>query len=217
MIRLESIEKTYRMGDQEVRALRGVSAEIEAGEMVAIIGASGSGKSTLMHILGCLDRPDRGRYLLEGRDVAALSKNALADVRNRRIGFVFQSFNLLPRLTALENVELPMLYGSLGQPRRRARQALDRVGLGDRVGHRPSQLSGGQAQRVAVARALVTDPAVVLADEPTGNLDSTTGADVLQLLADLNAEGRTIILVTHDPAIAAKCKRHIRLRDGQIE
>ncbi len=217
MIRLESIEKTYRMGDQEVRALRGVSAEIDAGEMVAIIGASGSGKSTLMHILGCLDRPDRGRYLLEGRDVAALSKNALADVRNRRIGFVFQSFNLLPRLTALENVELPMLYGSLGQPRRRAQQALDRVGLGDRVGHRPSQLSGGQAQRVAVARALVTDPAVVLADEPTGNLDSTTGADVLQLLADLNTEGRTIILVTHDPAIAAKCKRHIRLRDGQIE
>jgi len=217
MIRLENIQKTYHLEGQEVRALRGVSLEVAAGEMVAIVGASGSGKSTLMHIVGCLDRPDEGRYFLEGQDVAGLSKNALAEVRNRRIGFVFQSFNLLPRLSALENVALPLLYGHLSQPRRRARQALERVTLGDRMSHRPSQLSGGQAQRVAIARALVTDPAVVLADEPTGNLDTATGQEVLDLLSDLNAEGRTVIVVTHDPAIAGRCKRRIRLKDGMVE
>jgi putative ABC transport system ATP-binding protein len=216
MILLRDISKTYRLGAEEVRALCGVSLEVRAGEMVSVVGASGSGKSTLMHILGCLDRPDEGQYLLEGQDVSRLAKNRLAEIRNRRIGFVFQTFNLLPRLTALENVELPLLYGGGRGAKAKARAALARVGLADRTRHRPSQLSGGQAQRVAIARSLVTDPAILLADEPTGNLDSVTGGEVLQLLADLHAEGRTILVVTHDPSIAARCPRQVRLRDGLV-
>ncbi|MBI5724862.1 MAG: ABC transporter ATP-binding protein [Planctomycetes bacterium] len=221
MISLTEITKTYQLGSQEVRALRGVSLEIQTGEMVAVVGHSGSGKSTLMHILGCLDSPDSGSYRLEGQDVSGLSKNRLAEVRNRRIGFVFQSFNLLPRLTALENVELPLLYRPGGAEsnaaaRGHARQVLERVGLAQRLDHRPNQLSGGQNQRVAIARAMVTDPAIVLADEPTGNLDSATGVEIMKLLLDLNAEGRTVLIVTHEPDIAAMCRRHIRIHDGRV-
>jgi len=193
-----------------------VSLEVAPGEMVAVVGASGSGKSTLMHILGCLDTPDSGSYYLESQDVAGLSKDRLAEIRNRRIGFVFQSFNLLGRLNALENVELPLLYRGEHGVRDKARRMIERVGLDDRRGHRPSQLSGGQNQRVAIARALVTDPAILLADEPTGNLDSNTGLEIMRLLADLNAEGRTILIVTHEPDIAAFCRRRIHLRDGMV-
>ena len=217
MIRLEAIARTYHMEGQDVRALRGVNLEIDEGELAAVVGPSGSGKSTLMHILGCLDTPDAGRYLLAGDNVANLSKNRLAEVRNRRIGFVFQSFNLLPRLTALENVELPLLYRrGAGGARARAAEVLARVGLSDRMKHRPSQLSGGQNQRVAIARALAGDPAVLLADEPTGNLDTITGREIMRLLVDLNAEGRTVVLVTHEPTLAAMCPRRIQLRDGEI-
>jgi len=216
MIRLDNITRTYRMGAQQVHALCGVSLEVAPGEMVAVVGASGSGKSTLMHILGCLDTPDSGSYYLESQDVAGLSKDRLAEIRNRRIGFVFQSFNLLGRLNALENVELPLLYRGEHGVRDKARRMIERVGLDDRRGHRPSQLSGGQNQRVAIARALVTDPAILLADEPTGNLDSNTGLEIMRLLADLNAEGRTILIVTHEPDIAAFCRRRIHLRDGTV-
>jgi len=216
MIEIRNITKTYRMGEQEVRALRGVDLTIGPGEMVAITGSSGSGKSTLMHILGCLDRPESGQYLLEGCDVSTLGKNQLAEVRNRRIGFVFQSFNLLHRLTALENVELPLLYAGRGAAKKQARAVLTRVGLADRMTHRPSEMSGGQNQRVAVARAMVTDPAILLADEPTGNLDSATSVEIMQLLLSVNAEGRTIIIVTHEPDIAAMCKRKIVMRDGVV-
>ena len=216
IIELRDIRKTYAMGETSVEALRGVSLDIQAGEMVAIVGASGSGKSTLMQILGCLDSPDSGRYVLEGRDVAALSKNELAEVRNRRIGFVFQSFNLLPRLTAAENVELPLLYRGLHRPHKQAESMLRRLGLGDRMRHRPSQLSGGQAQRVAIARALVTDPALLLADEPTGTVDTATSQEIMDLLRQLNAEGRTVLLVTHEANIAAHCRRQIHIRDGQV-
>ena len=217
MIRLENIVRTYKVDTQDVRALRGVSLEIASGELAAIVGPSGSGKSTLMHIVGCLDTPDDGTYYLAGEDVGDLSKNRLAEIRNQRIGFVFQSFNLLPRLTALENVTLPLLYRRrTGGAKGRAKEVLRRVGLGDRMDHRPSQLSGGQAQRVAIARAMVTDPAVLLADEPTGNLDSVTGKEIMQLLIDLNAEGRTIVLVTHEAALAELCGRRIRLHDGQV-
>jgi putative ABC transport system ATP-binding protein len=216
MIRLENVTKSYRLQAQEVRALRGVSLIVAAGEMVAVTGASGSGKSTLMHIVGCLDRPDGGSYLLEGRNVAALGKNELAEVRNRRIGFVFQSFNLLPRLTALENVELPLLYRRYRGAKKQARAMLERVGLGGRMAHRPNQMSGGESQRVAIARALVTDPAIVLADEPTGNLDTATGNEILGLLGELNAEGRTILIVTHEADIAAQCPRKVAMRDGEI-
>jgi putative ABC transport system ATP-binding protein len=216
MIHLRDIHRVYKLDGEQVHALRGVNLHISAGEMVALIGASGSGKSTLMHILGCLDRPDEGEYRLEGKNVATLKKDALAEIRNRRIGFVFQSFNLLPRLTALENVELPLLYTGDRHARSRAVSAMQRVGLSDRMKHRPSQLSGGQAQRVAIARALVTDPAIVLADEPTGNLDTATGQEVLQLLRALNAEGRTILVVTHDISIASFCPRQVRLRDGHV-
>ena len=216
IIELRDIRKTYDMGDTKVHALRDVSLGIEAGELVAVVGASGSGKSTLMQILGCLDRPDGGRYILEGRDVAGLSKNSLAEVRNRRIGFVFQSFNLLHRLNAIENVELPLLYRGLRHPRKQAEAMLRRLGLGDRMHHRPSQLSGGQAQRVAIARAMVTDPALLLADEPTGNVDTATSQEIMALLKNLNDEGRTVLIVTHEAEIAAHCPRQIRIRDGRI-
>ncbi len=216
IIRLIDVSRTYRLGDQRVHALRGVSFEVAAGEMLAVVGSSGSGKSTLMQIIGCLDRPDEGEYFLEGRNVADLSRNRLAEIRNRRIGFVFQSFNLLPRLSALENVELPLLYGGARSAKKRALQTLERVGLGDRVGHRPNQLSGGQAQRVALARALVTDPAILLADEPTGNLDTATSEEIMEQLAGLNAEGRTILVVTHEPDVAARCPRQVHLRDGRV-
>jgi putative ABC transport system ATP-binding protein len=212
--------KTYVMGtgetQQVVHALDGVSINIEAGEMVAIRGPSGSGKSTLMNLLGCLDRPTSGTYVLAGSDVSRMSGNALAEVRNKKIGFVFQTFNLLPRMSALENVELPLLYAGSSNAKKRALDALTIVGLGDRSHHRPNQLSGGQRQRVAIARAIVTDPAIVLADEPTGALDTKTGEEILTLFKQLNQQGRTIIIVTHDLKVAEHCQREIYLRDGQI-
>ena len=216
MIETRNLRKTYLFGEAEVNALDGVTIRISAGEMVAITGPSGSGKSTLMHILGCLDTPDEGEYLLEGENVATLSPNRLAGVRNQRIGFVFQSFNLLPRVSALENVELPLLYAGRHDARAVALQALETVGLSDRLGHDPSKLSGGQRQRVAIARAMVNDPAIILADEPTGNLDSHTGREIIELFRALNRAGRTIILVTHDPQVAGCCSRQIRFQDGRV-
>ena len=219
VICLENITKTYRMGEIEVNALAGVSLRIRRGEAVAIMGPSGSGKSTLMNVLGCLDRPTSGRYELDGETVETLNDDALAAIRNRKVGFVFQSFNLLGRATALANVELPLRYAGMRKGRReRATLTLESVGLGDRIRHRPTELSGGQQQRVAIARALVNEPAMVLADEPTGNLDSRSGAEILQLLMQLNRErGTTLIVVTHDSGVAAKTQRVIRLRDGLIE
>jgi len=211
-----ALVKTYKLGGTTVRALDGVDLEVPEGDMLAIAGPSGSGKSTLMHIIGCLDRADGGRYVLAGEDVSSLSRNRLAEVRNQRIGFVFQTFNLLPRMNALENVELPLLYAGLRGAKDRAAEALRTVGLEDRMHHKPTQLSGGQRQRVAIARALITDPAILLADEPTGNLDSKTGEEVLELFVSLNAAGRTIILVTHEADIAARCRRQIHMRDGRI-
>jgi putative ABC transport system ATP-binding protein len=219
LIQLESISKVYQMGEIEVRALRGLSLEIDRGEMVAIMGASGSGKSTLMNIVGCLDKPTSGRYLLESQDVGQLDDDRLAEIRNRQVGFVFQTFNLLPRTNALQNVMLPMIYDgvSLSERRERAQQALRAVGLADRLRHAPSELSGGQQQRVAIARALVNEPSILLADEPTGNLDSTSGAEVMALLKTLNRDrGITVVLVTHDPAIAHQTLRIIHLHDGRI-
>ena len=218
VIDVTDIRKTYRSGSLEVEALRGVSFAIDPGEYVAIMGPSGSGKSTLMHILGCLDVPTSGRFLLAGEDVSDMSEEELALVRNRRIGFVFQQFNLLPSLDALRNVELPLLYAGVDRPerRRRALQALDRVGLGDRVDHRPGELSGGQQQRVAVARARVTDPDLILADEPTGNLDSVSARDVMGLLDELHRSGRTIVLITHAAEVADASERVMRIFDGQI-
>ncbi len=216
MIEVESVCKKYNLGGQIVSALDNVSLKIQNGEMVAISGPSGSGKSTLMHILGCLDSPDSGLYRLAGENVAGMTSDQLAEVRNRRIGFVFQTFNLLPRLTALENVELPLLYAHRDEAVDVAAAALNTVGLGDRMRHEPNQLSGGQRQRVAIARAIVTDPAMILADEPTGNLDSRTGQEILALFKKLNEEGRTIILVTHDSGVAQHCKRSVRLFDGRI-
>ena len=220
VITVEDMTKTYAMGDVEVRALRGVSLAIDAGEFVAVTGPSGSGKSTLMHILGCLDRPTAGRYLLDGRDVSDLSRDELAEVRNRKIGFVFQGFNLLARTTALDNVELPLLYGSrLNGPARRARarSMLEAVGLGDRMDHFPNQLSGGQQQRVAIARALVNEPALLLADEPTGNLDSRTSVEVMEIFQRLNQEsGITVLLITHEADIACYGSRIVRFHDGVI-
>jgi len=216
IIQAESLMKTYEVGGTTVRALDGVSLEVAEGEMLAISGPSGSGKSTLMHIIGCLDRVDSGRYVLAGEDVSSLSKNRLAEIRNRHIGFIFQTFNLLPRLSALENVELPLLYAGLRHAKGRAAEALKTVGLTDRMRHAPNQLSGGQRQRVAIARALITDPAILLADEPTGNLDSRTGEEILALFESLNAAGRTIIIVTHETDIAARCRRQIHMRDGRI-
>jgi putative ABC transport system ATP-binding protein len=218
VIELHDVDKVYEMGSIRVDALRGVSLRIEEGEYVAIMGPSGSGKSTLMHILGCLDVPTSGRYLLAGEDVSVMDDVELAEVRNRRIGFVFQQFNLLPSLSALRNVELPLSYAAVdrGVRHQRARDALERVGLGDRLDHRPGELSGGQQQRVAVARAVATDPALILADEPTGNLDSTATADVLGLFDDLHAAGRTVVLITHEAEVAGRAARIVRIRDGVI-
>jgi putative ABC transport system ATP-binding protein len=215
---VRDVTKTYGTGAAAVSALRGVSLRIDRGEFVAVMGSSGSGKSTLMNILGCLDIPSTGRYLLDGIDVSRLSERQLALVRNRQIGFVFQSFNLIPRTTAVANVELPLTYAGVrpAQRRRRALAALDLVGLGDRAEHLPNQLSGGQQQRVAVARALVAEPALVLADEPTGNLDSTSTEEVLAIFDQLNADGRTILLITHEPEVAARTRRLLRVLDGRI-
>ena len=218
LLHLEDIWKTYTMGDAELHALQGVSLSVESGEFTAVMGASGSGKSTLMNLVGCLDRPSRGRYLLDGRDVSGLSTDALAAIRNRTIGFVFQNFNLLSRTTAAENVELPLLYAGLGAAERhsRARDALDRVGLSDRAHHHPNQLSGGQQQRVAIARALVNRPRLLLADEPTGNLDSRTSVEVIALLQELGRGGITVVLVTHEPDIAEYSSRVVVMRDGRV-
>ena len=218
IIEVRDLHKTYRVGTEEIRALQGVSLGISRGEMVAIMGSSGSGKSTLMNMLGCLDHPTAGKYFLDGRDVAAMGSAELAHVRNAKIGFVFQSFELLPRATALANVELPLIYarGAWTQRRRRARAALERVGLADRVRHRPNQLSGGQRQRVAIARAILNDPALLLADEPTGNLDSKTTHEILELFRELNREGQTIVIVTHEDEVASWCHRIVRLTDGRI-
>ena len=217
MIEIENITKVYQMGQTEVRALDGVSLKIEDGEWVAITGPSGSGKSTLMAIIGCLDSPTGGVYRLDGLDVAQMRDDELAAVRNKKIGFVFQQFNLLARTSALENVELPLLYASENHQRDRATAALEAVGLGDRLDHRPNELSGGQQQRVAIARALVTEPSIILADEPTGNLDSKTGQEIMALFADLHrTRGITVIFVTHDPAIAVNAQRVIHLKDGVV-
>ena len=218
VLELVDVGKTYRSGALEVDALRGVSLTIEQGEMVAISGPSGSGKSTLMHILGCLDVPTSGSFHLAGEDVSSLGEDQLAEVRNRHIGFVFQQFNLLPYLSAWRNVELPLVYAAVdrSERRERAHAALDQVGLADRADHRPGELSGGQQQRVAVARALVTEPALILADEPTGNLDSASTQDVLDLFEELNQRGRTVVLITHEPDVAARATRTVQIRDGRV-
>lgn len=218
MIRLRDVKKIYRMGDTEVAALAGVSLHIAAGEFSAIMGPSGSGKSTLMNILGCLDKPTSGSYILDGREVAGMNSDELALTRNRKIGFVFQNFNLLPRISAWENVALPMIYAGVPKRERlqRARQALEAVGLGDRLEHRPNEMSGGQRQRVAIARALVNNPAIVLADEPTGNLDSRASEEIMAIFAALNQQGRTVVLVTHEPDIAAHARRVLHVRDGRV-
>ena len=219
VIRTEDLRKDYVLGAETVRAVRGVDLEIARGEFVAVMGPSGSGKSTLMNMIGCLDTPTSGRYWLNGRLVSELSEDDLARVRNREIGFVFQTFNLLPRATALHNVELPLIYAGVSarERRQRAAEKLEMVGLGDRMEHRPPEMSGGQRQRVAIARALVNEPALLLADEPTGNLDSATSTEVMEQLAELNAHGQTIVLVTHEHDIAAYAKRQVHLKDGVIE
>ncbi len=219
LIELTDVSRIYRMGDMEVRALDGITVSIAEREFLAVMGSSGSGKSTLMNVVGCLDRPTSGRYLLDGRDVSHLKRHELALVRNRTLGFVFQSFNLLPRTSALENVELPMLYSGLStrERRRRAAEALDRVGLAERMDHTPNQLSGGQQQRVAVARAIANGPRVILADEPTGNLDSRTTVEIMELFRELGRSGITMVLVTHEPDVAAYGSRVIWMKDGHVD
>ncbi len=218
MIELENIKKIYSLGEEEVRALDGVSLNVMEHEFVAIVGASGSGKSTLMNIIGCLDTADEGNYYIDGQDITSLSEKELATMRNRKIGFIFQQFNLLPKLTAYENVELPLIYQGLPAKERKERtlEALERVGLSKRIHHRPNQLSGGQQQRVAVARALATQPSLILADEPTGNLDSKSSRDIMGLIHELHEQGNTIILITHDDGIAATAERQVRIMDGKI-
>ena len=219
LIHARDLRKTYHVGDQMVQALDGLDLDIHTNEYVALMGPSGSGKSTLMNMLGCLDSPTSGKYILNGQDVSRLDDDALADIRNREIGFVFQTFNLLPRYTAVENVALPMIYGGFSKAERdaRAREVLTQVGLGDRMDHKPNELSGGQRQRVAVARALVMKPSIILADEPTGNLDTATSLEVMQLFSDIQKAGNTVILVTHEEDIAACAHRTVRLRDGKVE
>jgi putative ABC transport system ATP-binding protein len=218
VISTQKLKKAYHMGHVEVHALNGVNIEIHKGELVAIMGPSGSGKSTLMNILGCLDLPSEGSYVLDGEQVSKMHDDQLANIRNRKVGFVFQSFNLLPRESAIDNVELPLSYSGITRGRRvKAREALEKVGLADRMNHKPTELSGGQQQRVAIARALVNDPAILLADEPTGNLDSKSGKEIMDLILDLNkSRGMTVIIVTHDPKIAAETQRVIQLQDGQV-
>ena len=218
LISVENVTRKYEVGGETVHALRGVSFQVAKGEWCAIVGQSGSGKSTLMNILGCLDTPNSGRYLLNGHDVSQMDDDALADIRNREIGFIFQTFQLLPRETSLANVELPLVYRGIGAKERRERAiaALQKVGLEYRMHHRPNELSGGQRQRVAVARALVAEPSLLLADEPTGNLDSATGEEIIHLFEELHQAGHTLILVTHEPSLAARCPRAIRITDGQI-
>jgi putative ABC transport system ATP-binding protein len=218
LLALSGIHRTYRVGGEEVHALRGLDLDIQKGEWVAIVGQSGSGKSTLMNVLGCLDTPTAGRYLLNGHDVSSMSDDALADIRNQEIGFVFQTFMLLPRDTALANVELPLVYRGISarERRRLAIEALEKVGLASRMKHKPNELSGGQRQRVAIARALVGNPSLLLADEPTGNLDSATGEEIVKLFSQLHGLGHTIILVTHEPKLAGRCPRAVRLTDGRI-
>jgi len=218
LIEVEGVRKTHRMGERDVHALDGVSLSVARGDYLAVMGASGSGKTTLLHLIGCLDRPSSGRIRLDGTDVSGLDDDALSELRSRRIGFVFQAFHLIPQLSVAENVELPLVYQGVDAPRRaeRARRVLASVGLAERADHRPSELSGGECQRVAIARALAAEPAVLLADEPTGNLDSRTGDEIMELLAGLHAGGVTIVLVTHDPAKAGRARRRIEMRDGRI-
>lgn len=216
MIEIVDVTKIYSMGSVEVAALAGVSLSIDRGDMIAIMGASGSGKSTLMNILGCLDVPTSGRYTLDGEDIGGMSDNRLAEIRNSKIGFVFQTYNLMPRLTALNNVELALMYGKHGNRRRTASEALERVGLGDRMGHKPTELSGGQQQRVGIARALAKSPDILLADEPTGNLDTRSGDEIMSILEGLHEDGMTVVIVTHEPEIAAHADRTVMMRDGLV-
>ncbi len=216
MIELENITKVYRMGQVDVYALNGVTLSIKEGEMVAIVGASGSGKSTLMNIIGCLDKPTSGKYLLDGADVSRLNDNKLAELRNKKLGFVFQEYNLLSRTNAVSNVELPLIYSGIRQKRKRALAALERVGLAGRANHKPTELSGGEQQRVAIARALINNPPIILADEPTGNLDSASTADIVSIFCKLNQDGITVVIITHEMDIAVRTQRIIRLLDGKI-